>query len=59
MESPTVFPDPKNKDHAHFNASCVSLDETDPKMGLSFEQRMNQSCLSWRPTGISLIAQHP
>lgn len=59
MDTSTTFPSAENPDLAHFKTSCVSLDETDPKNGGSISNRMNQTCASWRPTGISLIAQHP
>lgn len=55
METHKMFPHPDNRDLAHFKASCVSVDETNPRSG-GFSSRLDTSCVSWRPTGTSLIA---
>ena len=57
METSKAFPNKQHKYLKNFSTSCVTLNMTDTTV--DFYQRLKSDCISWTPTGNSLIAQHP
>jgi hypothetical protein len=57
-QDPTwYFPDRKNTDLLNFKTECLILDWS--TTGVDLMNRLSNNCDSWKPSGSSLIAQHP
>ena len=57
MDKEDYFPDRKVVDLLNFKTSCFAFDLTNPNV--PFNERLSNDCESWKPSGQSLIAQHP
>lgn len=58
MDRDDYFPKVGDKSMAKFKTICRAVDLSDESYA-SLESKMKDDCQSWKPSGTSLIAQHP